>query len=146
MRRALSAGVAGLALAASLVAAPVALARHGADDPPGDDSGGRQGGGRADDIRVNGSCTLRSDIKLELKQEDRGVEAEVEVDENRVGKVWKVGIAVAGDAVVSKRAVTRAPSGSFEVRAIIAARAGQKVAAVARRAATGEVCRVAATL
>jgi hypothetical protein len=147
MRRAFGAGLAGLALAGAIVAGP-AMAKHGADDPPGDDSrrervDDRRGGG--DDVRVAGTCTLRSSSKLKLSDEDGRLEVEFEVDENRVGKAWRVGIAVDGRTVATRRAVTRAPSGSFEVRAVVGARAGARVAAVARRAATGEVCRASAT-
>ena len=144
MRRAFGAGLAGLALAGAMVAGP-AMARHGADDPPGDDSRRERVDDRRDDIRVAGTCTLRSSSKLKLSDEDGGLEVEFEVDENRVGKAWRVGIAVDGRTVATRRAVTRAPSGSFEVRAVVGARAGARVAAVARRAATGEVCRASAT-
>jgi hypothetical protein len=147
MSRALGAGLAGLAIAGALVAGP-AVARNGADDPPGDDSrpgrvDDRRGGGN--DVRVAGTCTLRSSSKLKLSEENGGLEVEFEVDENRVGKAWRAGISVNGRTVATRRAVTRAPSGSFEVRAVVGAPSGARVAAVARRAATGEVCRAAAT-
>jgi hypothetical protein len=135
-------------VASTMLAAPLAAARGGADDPPGDDSRrerpAARGSGGGDDIRVRGACTARSAVKMKLSPEDRGLEVEVEVDENRVGKAWRVGIAVNGRTVAVRRAVTRGPSGSFEARAVVRARAGDRVSAVARRAATGEVCRVAA--
>jgi hypothetical protein len=145
MRRIVGTGLAGLAIAGALVAGP-AVAKNGADDPPGDDSrrervDDRRGG---DDIRVRGACTLRSTSKLKLDDEDRGLEVEFEVDENRVGSAWRVGIAVNGRTVVTRRAVTRGPSGSFEVRAVLSAPSGARVSAVGRRAATGEVCRATA--
>jgi len=123
------AGLAGLLVAGSLVAAPDALARRGGDD----------------DVRRAGTCTAGSTSKIKLSPEDRGLEVEFEVDENRVGKTWRVGIAVNGTTVATRRAVTRAPSGSFEVRAVVAAPAGARVSAVGRRAATGEVCRASAS-
>ena len=139
-----------------LIAAPVAIASHGADDPPGSDDnparggGGRRrngGGGNARDVRVSGTCTLRSTAKLKLSPENGRVEVEFEVDENRNGKTWNVVMNRNGNRVVSRKAVTRAPSGSFEARAVIAAGAPKTtVTAVARRAATGEVCRATATL
>jgi hypothetical protein len=133
-------------LAAGLLAtAPLASARHGADDPAGDDRGGDRN--RAADVRVTGTCTLSSSAKLKLSPENGRVEVEFEVDENRNGKKWGVTIKRNGTRVLSRSAVTRAPSGSFEARAVIAAGTRRTtVTAVARRAATGEVCRATATL
>jgi hypothetical protein len=152
MRRGLTTAV-GTALAAGLlITAPIAVARHGADDGSGgggDDpvARGDRGGGNDRDVRVAGTCTLRSSAKLKLSPEDGGVETEFEVDENRVGKTWSVVMNRNGSRVVSRRAVTRAPSGSFEVRAVLNPGSPRTtVTAVARRAATGEVCRARATL
>ena len=98
-------------------------------------------------MRVAGTCTLRSSAKLKLSPEDGGVETEFEVNENRVGKTWSVVMNRNGSRVVSRKAVTRAPSGSFEVRAVLNPGSPRTtVTAVARRAATGEVCRATATL
>jgi hypothetical protein len=154
------------ALAAGLLAtAPVALARHGADDPvrPGsddspsaapsrDDSDGRtearRDRGSRSDVRVAGTCSASSTAKLKLSPEDGRVEVEFEVDQNRVGKRWGVVIRRAGTRVVSRSATTTAPSGSFEVRALVAraSSGGTRVTAVARAVGTGEVCTAAATL
>jgi hypothetical protein len=131
--------------AAALATAPLAVASHGADDPAGDDRGGDRPA-RAD-VRANGTCTLSSTAKLKLSPEDGRVEVEFEVDENRNGKTWGVVLKRNGSVVRSRAAVTRAPSGSFETRAVIAAGSPRTtVTAVARRAATGEVCRATATL
>jgi hypothetical protein len=152
MRRGLTTAV-GTALAAGLlITAPIAVARHGADDGSGgggDDpvARGDRGGGNDRDVRVAGTCTLRSSAKLKLSPEDGGVETEFEVDENRVGKTWSVVMNRNGSRVVSRKAVTRAPSGSFEVRAVLNPGSPRTtVTAVARRASTGEVCRATATL
>lgn len=152
MHRGLMSAV-GTALAAGLlITAPIAVARHGADDGVGrggDDpvARGDGGGGNDRDVRVAGTCTLRSSAKLKLSPEDGRVETEFEVDENRVGKTWSVVMNRNGSRVVSRRAVTRAPSGSFEVRAVLNPGSPRTtVTAVARRAATGEVCRARATL
>lgn len=143
MRRGIVA-ITSAALAVSLVAVPGAMAKHGADDGPGDDRGGSRA---ADDVRVRGACTLSSTAKLKLSPEDGRVEVEFEVDENRNGSRWGVTLTRNGTRVVSRAATTRAPSGSFEARAVIAAGSPRtKVTAVARRAATGEVCRATATL
>jgi hypothetical protein len=132
---------------AALATAPFAVARPGADDPAGDDRGGDRDRPARADVRVNGTCTLSSSAKLKLSPENGRVEVEFEVDENRNGKRWGVSLKRNGTVVRSRSAVTRAPSGSFEVRAVIAPGSPRtKVAAVARRAATGEVCRATATL
>lgn len=52
-----------------------------------------------------------------------------------------------GTRVLSRKATTRAPSGSFEVRAVLSPGGSRTtVTAVAKRAATGEVCRATAAL
>lgn len=131
--------------AAALATAPLALAKQGADDPAGDDRGGDRPA-RAD-VRATGACTLSSTAKLKLSPENGRVEVEFEVDENRNGSRWGVVLKRNGAVVRSRAAVTRAPSGSFEARAVIGAGSPRtKVTAVARRAATGEVCRATATL
>ena len=152
LRKGITAAV-GTVLAVGLLAtAPIGVARHGADDPPGDDNiarggGGGGGGGNDRDVRVAGSCSLSSTAKLKLSPENGRVEAEFEVDENRVGKTWHVTMNRNGARVLSRNATTNARSGSFEVRAVISAgNPRTKVTAVARRAATGEVCRATATL
>ena len=135
----------GVALAGSVLAtAPAVLASRGADDPAGD-----RGGSRVDraDVRKAGTCTLSSSAKLKLSPEGGRIEVEFEVDENRNGSRWGVTLTRNGTRVVSRAATTRAPSGSFETRAVIAARSPRTtVKAVARRAKTGEVCRVTATI
>jgi hypothetical protein len=131
-----------------LAAAPAGLARQGADDPAGDDRGGGSGSAGAQVVRTAGACSLRATAKLKLKTEDAGrVEVEFEVDENRRGSVWGVTLTRNGTRVVSRRARTTAPSGSFTVRALVAEGASTtRVVAVARRAATGEVCRATARI
>lgn len=131
------------ALAAGvLAAAPMAGAKNGADDGTG-----ASGGGSASAVRVTGTCTDGSTAKLKIKPDNGRVEVEFEVDENRNGSRWGVTLKRNGTRVVSRSAVTRAPSGSFSVNARIAAGSPRtKVVAVARRAATAEVCRATATL
>ena len=161
----------GTALAAGvLVTAPVALAKHGADDPPaqvaaddstarvgadgsaaapapGDDSALSRGGGNRTAVRVAGTCTGGSRAKLKLKPDNGRVEVEFEVDENRNGSQWGVTLKRNGTRVLSRSAVTHAPSGSFSVETRIAPGSPRTtITAVARRAASGEVCRATATL
>jgi hypothetical protein len=137
MRRGLRTAL-GAALAAGLVVVPVALAGDGG-------SGGGGGGDR--DVRVAGTCTERSTAKIKLSPEDGGVEVEFEVDENRVGKIWSVVVNRNGTRVLSRKATTNARSGSFEVRTVVSRGTPRtNVTAVARRAATGEVCRARASI
>lgn len=94
-------------------------------------------------VRV-GSCTGSSTSKLKLKLEDGRTEVEFEVDENRVGRRWRVVIARNGRAVFIAIRRTVAPSGSFEVRRLIGGRG--RFAATARELRTGEVCRASARI
>jgi hypothetical protein len=103
--------------------------------------------GRGDRVIVRGACSGASTWKLKLKHEDGRIEAEFEVDQNRVGRRWRVVLRRNGAVVLRTTRVTRAPSGSFEARRLLANAAGpDRVVAVARARATGEVCRGVATL
>jgi hypothetical protein len=111
----------------------------------GDD--GSRGGGDRSDVRVRGTCSAASSAKLKLGPEGGRVEVEFEVDQNRVGKRWSVVLTRNGVRVASRVATTRAPSGSFEVRRVIAPGSPRtRVVAVARAAGSGEACRAFATL
>jgi hypothetical protein len=91
-------------------------------------------------VRVQGVCTQQSTSKLKLKREDRGIEVEFEVDQNRIGVPWTVTLSKNGSAITSFVATTRAPSGSFEVNRLIAGRIGaDRITAVATRS-SGETC------
>jgi hypothetical protein len=90
---------------------------------------------------VRGACTAQSTSKLLLSREDRGVEVEFQVDQNRSGIPWKVTLRRNGNRVAALRATTHAPSGSFEIRRVIALRNAGRITAVASRA--GETCRAA---
>jgi hypothetical protein len=87
---------------------------------------------------VRGVCTKQSTSKLQLSREDRGVEVEFEVDQNRNGVPWNVTLRRNGVRVASLRARTHAPSGSFEIRRVLA-RPNARFTAIATRA--GETCR-----
>ena len=41
------------------------------------------------DVRVRGACSQGSTAKLKLSREDRGIEVEFEVDQNRNGVPWQ---------------------------------------------------------
>ena len=92
------------------------------------------------DVRVRGACSEGSTAKLKLSREDRGIEVEFEVDQNRNGVPWKVTLRRNGRLVASTTATTRAPSGSFTVRRVVA---GGRIAAVATR--SSERCSASAS-
>jgi hypothetical protein len=101
-------------------------------------------GGSKDRPRVikRGACSASSTWKLKAKSDDGRIEVEFEVDQNRVGKRWRVTIVRNGSAVFSGIRRTLAPSGSFEVRRLLADSAGSdRIVARARALAGGETCR-----
>ena len=91
-----------------------------------------------DAVRVRGTCTQDSTAKLKLGPEGGRIEVEFEVDQNRNGVPWKVTLRRNGSVVAKTTALTRAPSGSFEVRRLVSGAHGT-IAAVATRA-SGERC------
>lgn len=113
-------------LAVAVAAAPAAFAKDG-------------------DLRVGGTCTRSSTAKLKLSDEDGRLEVEFEVDQNRNGVPWKVVLRRNGVLVTSATAVTRAPSGSFELRRVLG-RAGATTRIAARATSpSGETCTVSAS-
>jgi hypothetical protein len=145
-----------LALAAAATAPSAALAKHGADDPPGDDNGrhvepgddhgggARHGGDRG--TRVAGSCTDGSTAKLKVKPDDGRLEVEFEVDQNRNGVRWDVRIRRDGTLVVDRSATTHAPSGSFSVEKKIGNPAGSDRITARATSPSGEVCTASLTV
>ena len=96
------------------------------------------------DVLVRGTCTARSAAKLKLSSENSRIEVEVEVDQNRNGVAWTVALTRDGTRVARLVRVTRAPSGSFEARRVVANPAGADVVrATAQR--RGESCSARAT-
>jgi hypothetical protein len=116
------------ALAAMLLAlAPTALA-------------GQSKGGKG--IIKQGKCTGSSTWKLKVKSDDGRLETEFEVDQNRVGKRWRVTLVRDGSTVFRGIRTTMAPSGSFTVRRLLAASAGTtRIVASAKALQSGESCR-----
>jgi hypothetical protein len=91
-------------------------------------------------LRIPGVCTQHSTSTLKLSREDRGIELEFQVDQNRNGVPWTVTLRRNGRTIKTLTATTRAPSGSFEIRRVIAGRLGtDRIVAVATRAG-GETC------
>ena len=77
---------------------------------------------------------------MKLSREDRGIELEFQVDQNRNGVPWKVKLSRNGNAIASLTAKTRAPSGSFEIRRVVAGPLGtDRINAVATRST--ETCK-----
>jgi hypothetical protein len=96
------------------------------------------------DILVRGTCTGGSTAKLKLSEENGRIEVEFEVDQNRNGVRWNIVIERNGSRVASLTRTTRAPSGSFEARRVVANGAGaDRIRARATR--SGESCRALAT-
>ena len=88
---------------------------------------------------VRGTCTGPSTAKMKLSREDGRIEVAFEVDQNRVGRTWRVVLRDNGVVVRRLTRVTRAPSGSFEARMVVRNRAGvDRLAAKATR--SGEAC------
>lgn len=140
---------------ATTALAPAALARDGADDSPGggDDNGGlrvdRAGGGSGGGdraTRVAGTCTGRATAKIKAKHDDGRIEAEFEVDQNRNGVTWRVTLRRNGRRVVSTRATTRAPSGSFSVERRLADGSGPDRISARAVSPSGQVCTASVTV
>ncbi len=90
----------------------------------------------------SGSCSGATDWKLKIKPDNGRIQVEFEVDQNRNNRLWKVVMAQNGKVVLRTSRYTRAPSGSFEVRRVLANRAGKdRIVARATNVRTGEVCR-----
>lgn len=122
-----AAALAGLALAASFGATPA--------------------NAKAGDVRVAGTCNTGATTKLKLGLRDGGIETETEVDSNRNGQVWSVRMRQNGVLVLNTTATTRAPSGSFSVRKVLANKAGtDTIQVTSRNAATGQTCTATARI
>ena len=93
---------------------------------------------------VRGTCTGKSTSKLKLSAENGRIEVEFEVDQNRNGVPWTVVLTRNGARVARLTRITKAPSGSFEARRLVANGAGADVvkATATRR---GETCSARAT-
>ena len=75
------------------------------------------------------------------------LEVEFEVDQNVIGDTWNVRMKDNGTVFFRGQAVTKGPSGSFEVRKVTADRPGtDNVVALARNLSTGETCKGSASI
>jgi hypothetical protein len=163
-----------LAAASAAIIPATAFAQNGADDPAPHNAPGLHVAGAddlvphipgADDttphvsgskkkspakarsrVKVAGSCTAGSRAKISLKARNGRVEAEFEVDQNKAGVPWKVTMKANGTLVVSKTAVTSAPSGSFEVKTRVANTPGTDTVLGTATSPSGETCTAQASL
>jgi hypothetical protein len=127
MRR-LTGSIAGLGVLAVLAlgATPIASAKDG-------------------DVRVAGNCTKTSTSKLKLSAENGRIEVEFEVDQNRNGVRWVLGVSQNGRKVFAGTRVTKAPSGSFEARLLASNAATADRFVATAKSPSGEVCTARAT-
>lgn len=122
MRTYLKTAIAAVGIIGLLATGPVALANE-------------------DDVIKEGSCSAGSDWKLKLSPENGKTEVEFEVDQNTVGDTWRVKIAQNGERIFRGKRVTKAPSGSFELRIVAANPPGtDSYRASATNLSTGETC------
>jgi hypothetical protein len=96
------------------------------------------------DVIQRGSCSARSSWKLKNSPENNGKKIEIsyEVDQNKVGQLWRVVLNYNGTEIFRDKRTTQAPSGSFEVRRVVINQPGpDTVVARAVNLATGETCK-----
>lgn len=92
----------------------------------------------------SGNCTVASTWKLKAKADDGRIEVEFEVDQNRVGKRWRVTLERDGVTVFTGIRTTRAPSGSFSVeRRLASSSASARIVAKAKAVQGSERCSAA---
>lgn len=91
-------------------------------------------------VHIQGACTQQSTSRLKLSREGRRIEVEFQVDQNQNGVPWTVTLSRNGTAITSLTATTRAPSGSFEIRRVLAGRLGTDQISAVATSASGETC------
>jgi hypothetical protein len=88
-----------------------------------------------------GQCTGPSTSKIKAKLDNGRLETEFEVDQNRNGRRWRVVLRRNGRVAFRGIAITRGPSGSFELRRLLGNGPGvDRISATARALRGGEVC------
>jgi hypothetical protein len=94
-----------------------------------------------------GSCSGNATWKLKAKIDGALIETEFEVDQNVVGRKWRVVIRQNGVERFRGIRTTQAPSGSFTVRRLLRNQPGSdRIVGKATALATGQVCRGALTI
>lgn len=97
---------------------------------------------RDGDVQRSGACSGNSTWKLKAGPRDGMIKVEFEVDQNKVGKTWRVRLSDNGTIFFRGLRVTQAPSGSFTVNRRTTDLAGtDKIVAFARNLNSGETCR-----
>lgn len=92
-------------------------------------------------VMKTGKCSGSSTWKLKTKLDNGRLETEFEVDQNRVGRRWRVTLVQNGRTVFSVVKRTVAPSGSFEARKLLSNAPGaDRIVGKARALAGGETC------
>jgi len=92
-------------------------------------------------IERRGTCSGAAHWKLKLKPDDGRIEVEFEVDQNVVGKIWRVRLLHNGSRILAGRRTTHAPSGSFTVRVRPVDAAGaDAIVARASSIGSGQIC------
>jgi hypothetical protein len=94
-----------------------------------------------------GTCTGPSTSKIKSKLDNGRLETEFEVDQNRNGRRWSVVLRRNGRVAFRGIAITRGPSGSFELRQFLGNGSGRdRITATARALRGGEVCTASTTV
>ena len=102
--------------------------------------------GKDGDVQRNGTCTGNATTKIKLSPENGRIETEFEVDQNRNGVTWNVVLRRNGNVAVRTTATTRPPSGSFEVRRLLANGPGPDTISARATSPGGQVCTARATI
>lgn len=98
--------------------------------------------GAGTQVIKRGSCSGSATWKLKAKIDNGLIETEFAVDQNLVGRRWKVVIRQNGIKRFSGIRTTKVPSGSFTVRRLLDNMAGSdRIVGKARALATGQICR-----
>lgn len=84
---------------------------------PADAAGGRV-------VERAGDCVGRGTWAMKVSRQNRGLQADFELDVNRVGQRWRVRFVHDGRRVANIVRTTRAPSGGFTVHAVTGNGAG----------------------
>jgi hypothetical protein len=99
-----------------------------------------EGGGAR--VIKQGSCSGSANWMLKAKVDGGVIETEFEVDQNVVGKKWRVVIRQNGVERFSRIKATKAPSGSFTVHKLLDNKAGKdRIVGKATALSSGQTCR-----
>lgn len=97
---------------------------------------------RDSDVIRRGDCSGVSTWKLKAGLRDGRIEVEFEVDQNRIGRSWRVRLSDNGEVFWRGTRTTQAPSGSFSVERTTANLPGtDRIVGYARNPDSGEICR-----